>query len=60
MVILICWTGLYLNWFKSYDTKYKYIFLDLGNVNGHFSTVSSQIPAIYINIFNKTEGQTVI
>ena len=25
MVILWCWTGLNLNWFKSYDTKCKYI-----------------------------------
>ena len=23
-VILRCWTGLKLNWFKSYDTKHKY------------------------------------
>ena len=30
---------LYLNWFKSYDTKYKYIFLDLAThemINGRF------------------------
>ena len=24
MIILRCWTGLYLNWFKSYETKHKY------------------------------------
>ena len=24
MVILRCWTGLYINWFKSYETKHKY------------------------------------
>ena len=49
-VILRCWMGLNLNWFKSYDTKCKYIFSDLANlrnVNGHFSTNSSQFSAIY-------------
>ena len=62
-VILRCWTGLYLNWFKSYDTKCKYIFLDLAThemINGRFLTISSQFSAIYINIFHKTEVQTVI
>ena len=45
MVILRCWTGLYLNWFNSYDTKRKYIFLDLAiyeMINGRFPTISSQ------------------
>ena len=30
--ILRCWMGLYLNWFKSYDTKCKCIFLDLATL----------------------------
>ena len=62
-VILRCWRGLNLNWFKSYDTKCKYFSSDLANswnVNGCFSTISSQFFAIYINIFHKTEVQTVI
>ena len=27
MIILRCWTGLNLNWLKSYDTKHKYFHL---------------------------------
>ena len=53
-VILRCWTGLNLNWFKSYDTKCKYIFLDFANSRNDkwpFSTISSQCSA---------EVQTVI
>ena len=54
--------GLYLNWFKSYDSKWGYIFLDLAThemINSHFSTIYSQFSAIYINIVHKTEVQTV-
>ena len=62
-VKLKCWTGLNLNWFRSYDTKCKNIFSDLANsrnVNGRFLTISSQFSAIYIIIFHKTEVQAVI
>ncbi len=51
-VILRCWTGLDLNWFKSYDTKCKYIFLDLATleiINGRFLTISKQFSAISVH-----------
>jgi hypothetical protein len=61
---LRCWTGLILNWLKSYDTKCKYIFPDLANSWNDkwpfFPTISSRFFAIYIIIFHKTEIQMVI
>ena len=57
--ILRCWTGLYLNLFKSYDTKCKYFFLDLATheiMNARFSTISSQFSAIYIKKISQKWG----
>ena len=62
-VILRCWKCLNLLWFKSYDTKCKYIFctwLTHQMIYGRFTTISSRFSTIYINIFHKTEVQTVI
>ena len=70
-VILRCITHLNLNWIKSYDINHKcfrqlcFSILEekktanLSFKNGHFSTISGHFFASYINIFHKTEVQTV-
>ena len=70
-MILRCLTGLYLIWFKSYDTKcsirqnailaksetlQKYLQL----INGRFTTIFGHFFANCMSIFHKTEIQTVI
>ena len=70
-VILRCLTGLYLIWFKSYDTKCsmrpnailaksKTLHKNLQLINGRFTTIFGHFFANCMNIFHKTEVQTVI
>ena len=70
-VILRCLTGLYLIWFKSYDTKCSMrpnailaksetLHKNLQLINGRFTTIFGHFFANCIDIFHKTEVQTVI
>ena len=70
-VILMCLMGQNLIWFKNYDTKStlmprkilaksKIDHQNLHLINGNITTVSGHFCAISLNIFYKTEVQTVI
>ena len=69
-VILMCLMGQDLNWSKNYDTKCtlrpRKILAksdidhqNLHLINGRFMTISGHFCANYMNIFHKTEVQTV-
>ena len=45
---------------QSYTSQVEGVSKRSGLTNCHFTIISSQISAIYINIFHKTEVQTVI
>ena len=67
-----CLTCLNINWIKSYDLKHIFFFISLGFqfwkkknenlllIKSHFSTISGHFSASCIDIFHKTEFQTVI
>ena len=64
MVILRCLTGLNLE-FKRYDSCFssevsKLLLAHFLDLNGHFTTIYGHVFANYIDIFHKTEIQTVI
>ena len=70
--ILKCQTSLNLNWIKIYDIKYNFFWVpwfqirkekNLENLwlkNDHFLTLSGLFFLKYMDIFHKTEVQTVI